>query len=198
MIDYSRGLVTSERLARLQDHLNSCVTCSAAAALYERITTAAFTTVPPVSTELIAKAKAVFRSKEHPEPELRRRFVRQIMPGGGDWAVAGLRSAVQAGVARHAVYQCGDYYLDLRSETQPDTVRVALVGQLTNPSEPDQEFEDVQVRLVTGIRAAERTSCNRRGEFSLSYVPAPRLHLEIELLSSNVILRVPLQRLYLN
>lgn len=190
--DYVRGLVTSERLVRAKDHVSQCGRCAETAAFYERVRSAAFV-CEPVPQELVGQAKALFQAKE--KITARPKFARRVLPAISGWAMAGVRSALQSGAAKHVVYECGDFCVDLRSEVQPDTVRVSLVGQLANQSDPHQEFETVLVRLVAGKKTLEHTECNRLGEFALSFAPARRLHLEIELTTPSGTLKVPLKDL---
>jgi hypothetical protein len=124
--------------------------CAETIAFYERVSTAAFMTRTPVPPELVAMAKAVFRPEKRREAPVQRMSARRIMPSSNTWALAGIRSAMQSRVAKHAVYECGDFWVDPRSEVQPDTVRISLVGQLANQVEPQREFGSVPVRLVAG------------------------------------------------
>ncbi len=61
---------------------------------------------------------------------------------------AGLRT--QQRLSRQALYQAGDYSLDLRLESERGTSRVALVGQIQNRKQPGKRLGGVPVLLVSG------------------------------------------------
>jgi len=192
LTDYVRGLASAEQAARLREHLAICRTCAVAAAFYGNVSNAAFVPPAPVPEHVVARAKALFRPAEERQTLLRRVLARVAFSNAGGWALEGVRSAVHAGTAKHAVYQWEDFSVVLRSELQPDSVRVSLVGQIADQREPHSELDALQVRLVSGRKTVERTECNRLGEFALSFVPAGRLHLEIDLPRAKVSMKVPL------
>jgi hypothetical protein len=192
LTDYVRGLASAERAAQLREHIAICQTCAVAAEFYSKVLGAAF--VPPASVpeHVVERAKALFRPVEEHRTLLQRVLARAAFGNVGGWAFGGVRSAVHAGTAKHAVYQWEDFSVVLRSELQPDSVRVSLVGQIANQREPHMELNALEVRLIGGRKTVERTECNRLGEFALSFIPAGRLHLEIDLPSAKVSMKVPL------
>jgi anti-sigma factor RsiW len=192
LTDYVRGLASAEQAARLREHLAICRTCAVAAAFYDKVSGAAFVPPAPVPEHVVARAKALFRPAEERQTLLRRVLAQAAFSTAGGWALEGVRSAVHAGTAKHAVYQWENFSVVLRSELQSDSVRVSLVGQIADQREPHGELDILQVRLVAGRKTVERTECNRLGEFALSFVPAERLHLEIDLPQVKVSMKVPL------
>lgn len=194
MSDFVRGLVEPAKLSQLRDHVSGCAACGEAAAFYQRVQAAAF--VPPEAAPpaIVAQAKAVFQTSKR-LGKLRRATAKQILPGAGGWTMAGVRSAIHSGTAKHAVFKWVDFFVDLRAELQPETIRMSLVGQLANQTDPDGNLESVQVRLMTGQKTVAHAECNRLGEFALSFAPARRLYLEIDLPERQGLLKVPLKEL---
>ena len=195
LADYVRGLVNAEQAPRLREHLAICQTCAVAAAFYGKVSRAAFVPPAPVPDRVVARAKALFRPAEERQTLLKLVLARAAFSNAGGWALEGVRSAVHAGMAKHAVYRWEDFSVVLRSELQPDSVRVSLVGQIANQREPQAELNALEIRLISRRKTVERTECNRFGEFALSFVPAGRLHLEIDLPSAKVSMKVPLNQL---
>ncbi len=192
--DYVRFVVAPDRLSQMRKHISRCAKCAEAVAFYERLQVAAFVPEVAVPAEAVARAKSIFKPVRQYERR-KRAVARQIFPAPGGWAMAGVRSAMQSGMARHAVYKWVDFCIDVRAEAQPETIRMSLVGQIANETDPDGNLESVQVRLMAGRKILAKAECNRIGEFALSFAPSRQLHLEIDLPERHGLLRVPLKEL---
>ena len=200
LTDYVRGLTDQEERVEMEEHLSRCPICQKSAAFYKAVNESAFTPAWPIPAEVVASAKAILAQERKLKPARARRFAgvlaQLIFPESGEWAVAGVRSAMQSGAARQAVYQWGNYFLDLRSESQPDTDERLLVGQVSNHLDAEEDMGTVQVRIVRGTQIAGDCLCNALGEFALAYLPSPRVHLEVNLPKSEICIKVPLKDVY--
>jgi hypothetical protein len=82
-------------------------------------------------------------------------------------------------VSRHAMYRAGDYFVDLKLESQPGTRQVSLVGQIANPKEAPGSLANVPVLLSAGPDVIKRTVSNEFGEFQMSYEAGRHLRLYV-------------------
>src|SRR5712691_6771538 len=90
---------------------------------------------------------------------------------------AGLRT--QQRLSRQALYQAGDYSLDLRLENERGSSRVALVGQIQNHKQPGKRLESVPVQLLSGKQVLAQATSNSLGEFQMEYEPSKHLRLYV-------------------
>jgi len=192
--DYVRGLVLPDDRFQIETHLSGCAKCMEMLSFFQRVHTSVFVPASPLPPGVVAQAKGLFQAAYQQKPSARRVFAIRILGDAGIWAPVGVRSALQLGTAKQAAYEWTDYCVDLRSELQPDTVQVSLVGQIVSKKKPNDSLESVHVRLLTGQRTIHQTKCNRLGEFCLSYVPERRLGLEIDI-QANVTMVIPLDDL---
>lgn len=190
--DFVRGLTPPAGHAHLHEHLMGCQDCTKELSFYQQVFKAAYVPSTLIPADVVAQAKSLFKvAVERQSPK--RAIATQIFPAAGGWVLAGVRSAVNSGVAKHAVFQWVDYFVDVRTEVQPETISMSLVGQLANQADPEGNFESVRVRLMAGQKPIANAKCNRLGEFALTFTPARRLHLEIDLPERRGLLRVPLK-----
>ena len=110
----------------------------------------------------------------------------------GEPQPVGVRSLER--VSRQAMYRAGDYYVDLRMETEPGTRRVSLVGQIAGSKADQRSFGNVPVMMAAGTDILARAVSNEFGEFQMSYEPGPQLRLFVPLGSGRGI-EIPLSRL---
>jgi hypothetical protein len=90
-------------------------------------------------------------------------------PGGG------VRSLER--FSHQALYEAGDFALDLRLDQEYGTTTVVLVGQISDRSQPTRKLTNLPVFLMSGGEILTRASSNQFGEFHLEYEPRGRLTL---------------------
>jgi hypothetical protein len=106
---------------------------------------------------------------------------------------AGMRA--QNRLSRHALFEAGNYYLDLQVEQQPASGLVTLIGQLADRTRPETSSAEIPVWLKERKRLVATTLCNRFGEFQLEYAPARSLRLHVPLAAAGKRLEVSLDGL---
>jgi hypothetical protein len=106
--------------------------------------------------------------------------------------LVGIRSRQR--VTRQAMYRAGDYYVDLRMESEPETRRVSVVGQIANRRNPEHSVAHVPIVLTSDEEVVARAVSNEFGEFQLGYAPAKHLRLHVPVADSGNI-EVALNRL---
>jgi hypothetical protein len=118
------------------------------------------------------------------------RFVGDAFP---DAALAGMRSEDR--ISRHALYEAGDFYVDVRVEQERGAPRATLIGQLTNRTDPDSALAEAPVLLLARKDLIGYAVYNRFGEFHMEYPPAPNLRLCIALDASGNRIELSLKHL---
>src|SRR2546426_6722670 len=171
-VDSARGLVEGSVRVAMERHLASgCRKCRQAAELLYKVQAAARNDAQvQIPHYALRCAQAVFILQQ-PERV-------QILPGiparllydsFGEPLPVGLRT--QQRLSRQALYQAGDYSLDLRLENERGSSRVALVGQIENRNHPEKRVSNVPVLLVSGKQILAQVVSNSLGEFQMEYMP---------------------------
>jgi len=193
-VDYARGLSGEVDRAAMDAHLSSgCARCSRTARTFRSVTAIAGGEAgnePP--EHAIRYAQAVYSLLRPETPSLPRLLARLVHDSLREPLPAGIRA--QAGVARHALYEAGHYYLDLQFELLQASGPVTLVGQLADRRNPSADVA-VPILLMQQKRVVASTLSDRFGEFQLEYSPARDLRLCLPLREASQRLEIPLNRL---
>jgi len=197
--DFVRGIVDAQRQTVIREHVSHCRDCADAIVFFEKLWQSAASALTPVPDEVVAEAKSLFRD-EVLNRQMQKRFLKEVFPRlvfplGPDWAASGVRSTAQSGMSKQAVYQWGDIFVDLRSELQSDTERLSLVGQISDQRGSLEAPNDIRIQILDGAKTVNETQCNELGEFTLVYMPARGLCLNIELPRAAVGMKVMLKDL---
>ncbi len=176
-----RGVVTEAERAEMAAHLSSgCRPCARTVEILRAVTrSAAWDAAHMVPAYALQSARAIFAlqkpEKVHFSPRILGRLVydsfREPLP-------AGLRARHR--ITRHALYEAGNYSMDLRMEHQQGTPKVTLVGQIVNRTHPADPVAIRPIYLVSGKEILARTYSNAFGEFQLEYQPKQRLRLYLQ------------------
>ena len=177
-------------------HLRSgCVECQSVVSLFERIqeTALAMAGQPEPPRDVVFQAKALFQITASTESNVRRIFGRLVFDSFSQLLPAGARAAIPA--FRHVLFHAGDYSIDLRLESDPNSIRRTLAGQITSRNDPAARVAGVEVLLRAGRHTVSQTRSNAFGEFILDYADARSLRLEVPLGETAERLEVSLKRL---
>ena len=107
--------------------------------------------------------------------------------------MAGVRS--QQRIARQALYEAGDYSIDLRMEKDRGTRTVVLVGQIANRVKPEERLAEIPIVLMSGREVVGRAQSNEFGEFQMEYAPRQPLSLFVPMDGSGQEIEVRLKDL---
>jgi hypothetical protein len=180
LIDLARCVV-QPRNEEIHQHLaTGCQRCSSQVSWLHRVTAITSTdgsyTVPD---HVVRNARALFAlNRPTALPTLSTVVARLVFDSFRTPAMAGVRS--QRLLTRQAMFQAGDYDLDLRMEREPGATQAALVGQIANRANPDERMARLPIVLISGGTIV-KTISNEFGEFQISYEPRPPLKLYIPL-----------------
>jgi len=153
----------------MQTHLDSgCKSCASVMNLWERLREMALRETafePPDRAVRTAKGKLALRRP----PKLRSNRVASsatlLFDSLRQPQLAGVRSADSS--IRQLLYEAEEFHVDLRIEPQEDIRKVAVVGQVLNASNPEENCEQVPVMLFRQGKPRAEATTNRFGEFRL-------------------------------
>jgi hypothetical protein len=189
--DYARGLlrVVPERSL----HIANCAPCSEQLSFLRKVSEAAFAVEVP--DDAVQQAKEIFRGVQPASQgnRLRQAVARLVFLNAGGLQLADLRTSRPA--ARQALFQYGDYCIDLRTEGAPQSARISLVGQIADETSPLIPVANAPVWLFSGKRVKAKTKCNSLGEFAMDFVGGRDLRLQIQLPQTELAIELPLRDL---
>src|SRR5437660_7662757 len=176
--DFVRGL--SEKLAEVAigHHLASgCRKCRHTAGLLRKLAAVVRSDLQvQVPEHALRCARAIFILRQPEEVQILPRIpARLLYDSFREPLPAGVRT--QQRLSRQALYQAGDYSLDLRLENESGTSRVTLVGQIQNRKQPGKRLGGVPALLLSGKQVLGQAVSNSLGEFQMEYAPTKRLRL---------------------
>ena len=178
--DFARGCAADPDRAAMGAHLASgCRRCRATLDLVQRVVVSTrdeLSYEPPANVVRCAKALSALQQSR---PSVARLVARLVYDSFRDPLPAGMRAEDR--VSHHALYEAGDFFLDLRLEQEKESPFVTLVGQLTNRTDPDSSLAGAPVLLMARKDIIAHAVYNRFGEFQMDYPPARHLRLCVAL-----------------
>lgn len=173
LIDYVRGVGSSDTRDLVRQHLAACARCAEDAARFARLAAIARAdadTDPP--DEVVARAIALFNAPRQgvqaPSDVARLVFDSATEPAPGPLD--------QTAVARARVLWFEAADIDVQLMVTQQSVRVSVAGQISARTTGDPLNGAVSAHRGSGQRAIARTQSNDSGEFRLDYeAPAAAL-----------------------
>lgn len=178
-LDFVHGFVGDEVGGRMQGHAAECRKCSETLGWLRRLVAAARAEAEYyVPEHAVHMARAMYALQRPEEVHVLPRVLAQlIFDSFREPAVAGVRS--QQRITRQALYEAGDYSVDLRMEQERGAKCVVLVGQIANRVKPEQRMAEIPVLLMSGQDVVGRAKSNEFGEFQMEYAPRQPLSLYV-------------------
>jgi hypothetical protein len=199
-IDFGRGLVGAEAGIRMRSHLaGGCTSCQREADFCAQLTKVCQRLenqrlgTEQVPESVVRMAKAIFPVHAPNHPKRGNRLpIELIYDSFLVPTPLGLRATWQVGW--QGLYRAGDCSLDVRIEPELQSMRAAVIGQITNHVLPQAEMSNIPVCLKSRKLVVAETVSNRFGEFQLEYEQQSQLKLCITLQNGSKIIQVPLKR----
>ena len=181
--DYVRGLVDAQDHSEMTRHLSECSSCRATHDLFARVAVRMKADLRyEVPEYVVRNARAIFSTSAPAKRTLLQKLTGSLVfDSFKQPALAGARSGTPG--MRHALYEAGDYSVDIRLEEERDSSRVNMVGQLALRSHTTDSFDGVPIMLMLGRKVVTEAVSNKFGEFQLSYEPNSRLKLHVPILN---------------
>ncbi len=178
LIDLARGL-THPHGAPIGAHLSAgCKSCESQLLWFQRVAEAASRDAAyALPDHLVRNVRALFAINRPPAlPKLTAVVARLVFDSFRSPVLAGVRS--HRLLTRQALFEAGDYCLDLRVEREPGSRQAAIVGQIANRVHPENRMASLPVVLISGGMIVN-TASNEFGEFQISYEPRTPLKLYV-------------------
>lgn len=159
----------------MKGHLQSgCESCAKEKATWSKLAAFAKTEAqyqPP--EHVVNMAKALIQASK-PEKALRLREIAELVFDSFLTSqLAGVRSVAGVG-SRQLLYRAGEVMIDVRFETNDESERFALTGQVFRDQGSKVGITRVPISLISGKNELARTSTNQFGEFHLEHESADK------------------------
>ena len=151
----------------IREHLATCNECSQIAMLFHEIVRVGANEAayePPAG--IAQMAKAYFRTEQNRVPQSTTAF-ELLFDSLAQPVAAGARASVAS--ARQLLYRVGTVYVDMRVDSESNSERAALVGQMLDSAHPNHPVAGVPVVLLDGRKNVASTISNNNGEFHLEF-----------------------------
>lgn len=178
-IDYVRGLSSTTDKREMSAHLLECNSCRKERDLLARMVVRTQSELQyQVPEYALRNVRVLFAANAPAKRTMLQKLIgRLVFDSLQQPALAGARSNAQG--MRHALYEAGDYSVDLRLEEHPGSTRMNMVGQLAVRSQNVSSLDGIPVVLMSGREVLAQAVSNQFGEFQLEYEPKQRLKLRV-------------------
>lgn len=175
----------------MQRHLDEgCATCSEILAMWTRVLEVAAREKDfQVPESGVYCAKALY-SVAQPEVSAMfpLRFARLVYSNGAVPLREGIRHSGES--TFHALFEEGNYVLDLYIKPHDGRNLVSAVGQILDREQSDRVYENSNVTVLREGEVVARTTTNEFGEFHLTFRPGDNLLLTVSLEGECVLVSV--------
>jgi len=175
--DFVRQSLSVIEAASIQAHLDECVPCSETAELLRKV---AHMGAREASYEppdgIVRSVKAYFGIQPGKTPQPSAAF-ELLFDSLAQPMTAGARASVAS--ARQLLYRVGTVYVDMRVDSELNSERAALVGQMLDSARPGNPVAGVPVILMDGRKNVASTISNNNGEFHLEFALKNNLRLSV-------------------
>jgi hypothetical protein len=196
-LDFVRGLAgTIDRVAMEQHLSQGCKDCSALVERLRRFVAAAAADARYQIPDWAVRSACDIFELQRPDKVLflPRLVAKLVFDSFREPALAGVRS--QEEMTHQALYEAGDYCVDLRVEHERGADAVVLAGQIANRTQPEQRVSGIPVILMSGKEVLGRTVSNGSGEFQIECQAKKSLRLYVPLQQAGKRIEVPLKNLF--
>jgi hypothetical protein len=177
LAEFVRHCLPTAETELVKSHIAECGECSSLVGLYEAVVRmganeAAYE--PP--KDVVRTVKAYFDAEQRraavPKSAFELLFDSLAQP-----MAAGVRASVAS--ARQLLYRVGTLYVDMRVDSELNSERAALVGQMLDSAHPGHPVAGVPVILLEGRKNVASTMSNSNGEFHLEFSIKSNLRLSV-------------------
>jgi anti-sigma factor RsiW len=177
LAEFVRETLPQSEAHAVREHLNGCSECSQLAALFRDVIRLGANEPdyePPAG--IVQIAKAYFATEQNRIPQSKTAFD-LLFDSLAQPVAAGARASVAS--ARQLLYRVGTVYVDMRVDSENNSERAALVGQMLDSTQPNHPVSGVPVVLLDGRKNVASTISNTNGEFHLEFALKSNLRLSV-------------------
>ena len=177
LAEFVRQTLPPTEASQVTQHLAECRECTDIVGLFRevvRVGANESTYEPPAGIVRIAKAYFVTQQADAKQPK---GVFELLFDSLAQPAVAGARASVAS--ARQLLYRIGTVYVDMRVDSEVNSERAALVGQMLDSARPGHPVSGVPVILMDGRKNVASAMSNDNGEFQIDFVIKSNLRLSV-------------------
>jgi len=177
LAEFVRQSLSEAEAESVSGHVAECRDCSDVAALFREIVRVGARDTAYEPPEGIVRAvKAYFEVEQRRAAQPKRAF-ELLFDSLAQPVAAGARASVAS--ARQLLYRVGTVYVDMRVDSETNSERAALVGQMLDSAHPGHPVSGVPVILMDGRKNVASTVSNNNGEFHMDFVLKSNLRLSV-------------------
>jgi predicted anti-sigma-YlaC factor YlaD len=177
LAEFVRESLPQADAAVVREHLHGCSECSRIAGLFREVVKVGANEAayePPAG--IVQIAKAYFATQQSRAQQSSSAF-ELLFDSLTQPITAGARASVAS--ARQLLYRVGTVYVDMRVDSENNSDRAALVGQMLDSAHPNHPVAGVPVVLLDGRKNVASTISNNNGEFHLEFDLKSNLRLSV-------------------
>ncbi len=177
LAEFVRESLPQADAAAIREHLDACSECTQIVGLFRdvvRVGADEAAYEPPAG--IVQIAKAYFATQQNRAPQPNSAF-ELLFDSLAQPVAAGARATVAS--ARQLLYRVGTVYVDMRVDSENNSDRAALVGQMLDSAHPNHPVSGVPVVLLDGRKNVASTISNNNGEFHLEFDLKSNLRLSV-------------------
>jgi Putative zinc-finger len=177
LAEFVRRTLPSAQAVEIEQHLAECRECTDLEGLYRevvRVGASELAYEPPAG--IVRIVKAYFETQQHEATE-RKGVFELLFDSLAQPVVAGARASVAS--ARQLLYRVGTVYVDMRVDSEVNSERAALVGQMLDSARPGHPVSGVPVILLDGRKNVASAVSNNNGEFQIEFMIKNNLRLSV-------------------
>jgi hypothetical protein len=190
--DFVRGVVTAEKKGSMQKHLDqNCSDCKKTVEMWTSIVELsrhAIAYEPPLSALRIAESYLIPFKLALPQAHALQ-LARPVFDSFESPALEGVRGLDT--VPQQLMYQCGDFFIDVRLEPKPASNSMVLAGQVVDSRKPGSGLAGIPVSLFGKGHSLFETATNQLGEFHFSFQAEQRLRLLFDMEETALLVLLP-------
>jgi hypothetical protein len=177
-----RGLSSDTQQARMKEHLAGCPQCGEFVRMLQKLVAVVNKPLSRDVPDYVVHNAISIAALGRPEKVTFAAVVAKLIYDSfREPLPAGVRS--QQTVSRQALYEAGEFSVDLRLEHERGEATVTLVGQVANRNQPGVPIANCPVLLFSGAEVVARAATDEYGEFQMKYRPGKHLRLQLPIAS---------------
>ena len=167
LAEFVRHILPSTEASQVQQHIAECRECERLAALFREVVRVGANEKdyePP--SGIVRSVKAYFETQQSEAAQANSMF-ELMFDSLAQPIAAGARASVAS--ARQLLYRVGTVYVDMRVDSEVNSERAALVGQMLDSAQPGHPVSGVPVVLLDGRKNVASAVSNSNGEFQIEF-----------------------------
>jgi hypothetical protein len=177
LAEFVRQSLSEAEAQSVGGHVAVCRDCADVAALFREIVRVGARESAYEPPEGIVRAVKAYFEVEQRRAAQPKSIFELLFDSLAQPVAAGARASVAS--ARQLLYRVGTVYVDMRVDSETNSERAALVGQMLDSAHPGHPVSGVPVILMDGRKNVASTVSNNNGEFHMDFVLKSNLRLSV-------------------